>query len=1063
MPYHLPVLLNPLLNAVFNCPSPQTSSLKQLFSKLADEKFILLAPTTEVLLHYQAIDIGKDLSELCYHYDFVASHVIVIKNDGKEREYRVGQGSEFTTLNGKKVIIRYQNKSIVTALGFDIVRKVAICETRSLLTFNDYLKGSHYTPIIYIDRPLCGELALSKSLDAFSTAYCNPFDKTMDKNSNIAVNEPLNLVSTVQSYPDIDKSMSLVFHLCKLRIQKCVTIEEIHSEWMQTRQSVSEVVKDDKRIKNLENIQKSIYDYVEMKIYGDIYDAISRLVHDDELEEMYDFETLKYISLNQVSTMFYSEKANFSMRSIVRIEKSLKDAVDCFKSIDERKTHLDKLEVLRSTLEYLGGKGNQQMIDADSLLGLFVLTICRSQVRCLKANFIYLSTFAFVENSIKFGVSGYAMSTLEAVLSFFTSETVQSLLLKCQENKMIWKLLEQKRNISSNRLSEEIQIRTDNGESIVSLCIQNHHNEALIDILLNYQEELPLEDLLEDRDSSGSTLLIQALQVRNLEAVRIFSAILKNSCSEQEILEYVNAPNKYQRILGHYLMQDEALLEDLGNFVNWEFKDINGHTPLFAIFRSYDTPGYDNLVERVLKIVEMWYAHNQRKFNTLIHEDEKGNSLLHVLKSNVKILLPIPGLNLHKLDRKGMTPLMIYSRYNRLENIEAIMKDDRLIWDKVQQPLAMTCLDCTKNPATVRTIISTIPERSTVFLHSLKFEEKRWNLSISCDETNEFSLKFIQKLLNFLSKKYYLGFHPIEFLNKELKMLGIFGLPSILRLQTNDTFKKLSLYLSYVNNEQELSLQKDEKGISSLIERSTEFLSESEKFVLLEPEQVNAIQVFLKFNQLEFTKLKTQITVLKKLTIVQELKLNDITAARNLLPQLGTQLHKTNITDCFKNMKFSTGSTNSYQQLMCGFEFLEACFDALLKSIDVVLKKIVFWWKSYGELVELRKEYKKNFPDNGAHENGNGKNFIDSLIEGKRSNYKNRLSAQLKATSTKLRKYGGEIKDDNELIAVNFNLFIEFKEKFYYELVIKLTTSYKIKEAKEHVTTLEEMKRIAFM
>ena len=44
MPYHLPVLLNPLVNAVFNCPNPSTSNLKKLFSNLKDRKFILLVP-----------------------------------------------------------------------------------------------------------------------------------------------------------------------------------------------------------------------------------------------------------------------------------------------------------------------------------------------------------------------------------------------------------------------------------------------------------------------------------------------------------------------------------------------------------------------------------------------------------------------------------------------------------------------------------------------------------------------------------------------------------------------------------------------------------------------------------------------------------------------------------------------------------------------------------------------------------------------------------------------------------------------------------------------------------
>ena len=101
-------------------------------------------------------------------------------------------------------------------------------------------------------------------------------------------------------------------------------------------------------------------------------------------------------------------------------------------------------------------------------------------------------------------------------------------------------------------------------------------------------------------------------------------------------------------------------------YFNWEHKDINGHTPLFAVFRSYDAVNYDEIVTKVLDQVVKWYANNNKPFNFKIHEDPKGNTLLHVMKSGIESLLKLPDVNVNKPDSKGLTPLMIYSRYNRI-------------------------------------------------------------------------------------------------------------------------------------------------------------------------------------------------------------------------------------------------------------------------------------------------------------------------------------------------------------------------------------------------------------
>ena len=1022
---------------------------------------MLLVPTTEALLQYQDLNSGLAYSELCYQYEFVASHIL-LANTEMPNDQRNTRNKEFTTLNGKKVLIRYQNSSVVTGKGFDERQKAGILETNISITFNDYLKGSSYTPVIFITRPLCGDMVLLDNLQVFS-------DKSQHRTS--VLDPPLlhdsrqkyasEFEHQIQSFPDVGERLALTFHLTKARIRKSETVEDVKLEWIRARDSIHQIVLSDKRLKLSQDIKKLVYDYVESKLCDRIQQQLGEIMYLQELEQLYDYKILKNLSLNQVSTIFYPKnRKHFSMHKIVSLEILINNAVECFKTINNKSKHEEKLGILISTMKHLSVEIPGLSLDADSLLGLFVLVICRSQVSGLKSTFQYLYNFPFTESSIKFGLNGYVMSTFEAVLSYCSSDNIDGLSRKCLENKHIWDSLKSKQDINVAKIEKNLDIRTDNGESLIALCIQNHNTELLVQLLANFENEIPFEDIFEDKDYLGSNLLIQALQSRNFEAIEILSTILTSSCSEKELKDYLNSPNFHKRVAAHYFMEDISLLDSLGQYCDWEYKDINGHTPLFAIFRSYDTSNYDTVVKRVFDEVVKWYGAKKKEFDLVIHEDFKGNTLLHVIKSNVQVLLSLPQIDVNKPDQKGLTPLMTYSRYNRISNILALVNDNRLIWDAVQQPLIMTCLDCTKNPQVGQEIISAIYDKKYIVVHSLRHENKRWSLFVSNSDTySKYSLKLLQLYFQYLKVRFPLSFQPTCQLIDELQMLGIFGIPSVLRLQCLHTFKKLNFFLSYMNEKENMLLRNDEDQLRKLLDVSTHSLSESERFVKLEPEEVSSIQGFLKFNQSEFQNLKSVLIVLRKLVIVEQIKRQDLTSSKNMLFSLGKLVLQSGIAKCFDKILFQDFYGNSYHEFIRSLEYVELCLTTILLSIESLLQKTTCWWKFYGDYIELKKEYKKNFPNDNHTLSTSAKSIIDSYIESKRSKLRHKLSTQLKMSSLKVKKLGGDIKTNNETIAVEIGLFLEYKEMFYSKHIIEPMVSYRVKECKETVTRLLEMKK----
>jgi hypothetical protein len=110
--------LNPFLNAFFKSPLPAQCAQSQ--------QFILLVPTTNVLLTHHEADTGASASEILLSEEFIASHVLRIPGAGANgsapeplpnlREMR-GKAKQYSTLNNRSVVLKdgnvYSNKGTV--------------------------------------------------------------------------------------------------------------------------------------------------------------------------------------------------------------------------------------------------------------------------------------------------------------------------------------------------------------------------------------------------------------------------------------------------------------------------------------------------------------------------------------------------------------------------------------------------------------------------------------------------------------------------------------------------------------------------------------------------------------------------------------------------------------------------------------------------------------------------------------------------------------------------------------------------------------------------------------
>ncbi|KAL3231748.1 hypothetical protein RNJ44_00283 [Nakaseomyces bracarensis] len=1106
MSYHLPVLLNPLINAVCNCSEPNESPLKKLFSQLQKKRqFLLLVPPTELLLYYTAESANVELSELCYTPAFVGSHILLLGSEDNEVDNSYDEAvirdiearydlHPVKCFDNTWKFISWKNRTIFqfSKSGEQILNKITIHSLETIPVFNDYMKTSHNTiKLLHIEGTFVeGPISchLQSNIDICKELLKHHPEHSLEIDG--CENEDKPLKATVRKgEAGYSRSKATFDSILRLNTHWSSEFEKRFREYRDRNQTSGpqpelfhEIVDDmcarmelDNLFKSLVSLRRIVYEYVELNLFDDTWTQIVKTNKKDET----DTSQFKDISVHQVDTEFTSIKYDhFYLENVLSVEKNVANATVLFQKFHSTDNFSSKAKVLVNTLKLLTGSEDDQeqddsmlsegsapiTIDADKLMNLFVLVACRAQVKNLKSHLYYLQNFYQDENNIKFGILGYAISTFEAVVCYFeelsTRENYKSLVDSCRNSEKLIRIISSSKSLTRKTIikilkqhEQSLRYRDAAGNSILSLCITHRRNDILVVILELYDDYYPIEDLYMDENLDGSSLLVQALRHNNETAALILLKILKNNCPKTELIKYINRRDKNKRTASHYLTNELRVLDEIGMLIDWKLKDDFGQTPLFTIFRSYDQENYEEMSQKAYGYTKEWYKNNDIEFSFHDHTDEKGNSLLHILKNNISFLLSDSIVDVNITNNRGITPLMTNVRYKRKENVSTLLLDKRTLLEKQQDHGSLTAFDFARDPGITNLLGGCGLKQSAwniVYAHSLKYIVSHWTVCLTildggCTSTVPFKLKTLRGLLRVLIKKRKSIFLPLQELVDDLTTFNRIRFSELMKERLKKTLPLITNCLSSLVALNIIPIEtfKTEDEAVKWIKMNSRMEQHKENSNTITPEEIGMIQNFSKFNISELKKTVKSLNVLKKLILFLELKACDYSKSFEISSRMISELSSKKFRD---SLKLPESAINFFDPhtatiLLNQVEFLSSCINNLFNFIyNSLEEEIMQWWHVYGEVLNAHKHYNRVFPEL-ANQTMDSKELILRKMSSnpKRLKLEERLTVKIKEITKKLNSIGFRIKRMHEDIAEDLSRFLEFKSKFTLEGILDST------------------------
>lgn len=222
------------------------------------------------------------------------------------------------------------------------------------------------------------------------------------------------------------------------------------------------------------------------------------------------------------------------------------------------------------------------------------------------------------------------------------------------------------------------QTQDSAGHSVLMMAVDAERPEAL-EYLLTLEDFYPTKFILEDSNREGTTLLSAAVQLANTELIEIILQYVLRARDKHVIMDYLNRADIRGRTMAHYLFNATYLISKFGDILPWRLKDKNGQTPLLALCRSYDHSEYSEMVNDALQFATLEQEDGQ-PLHMDNHVDAKGNTLLHVLSDPalaVRVLRHCDS-DANAANDKRFTPLMVASKYGRVDMIRAFFGDERV-------------------------------------------------------------------------------------------------------------------------------------------------------------------------------------------------------------------------------------------------------------------------------------------------------------------------------------------------------------------------------------------------
>lgn len=1093
---HLPILYNPLLNCIFNNPNQSKAPFKRTIEELRNKhiQYTILLPPAYILneFHDPATDDSSTrvlLKDLCYNNeDFIKSHII---RTGAPVSSTVTPISKeqlviYNTMNGKQILVK--NQMIYTGKGFKRSLKLKITSVLYFKSFCDYFpKGSQFM-IIHIESSLIGGSPPFKPLPSLPP----PGSSSSSERSTIQAENVDNVTfeKLLRNFPLLSKAVSdkfyrlfhhnnLQFHQLRTRTRK--KLSHIKVEFTKMQEEAYKIILDSVRIENPNSEQtynllnhiistypgldlnKLVHEYVELNLYDLMW---SQLVFqfncpNDDKEEFdpeamkhltaAEYESLSCLSLNQLDLPVTKPWL------VNELHQRIYLAIQEFKKLsDPSIVNLTmKTNIIYKTMEILSQskEGSELVVDADTLIGLLVMTIVHSKIDNIEAHVYYVKYFNAVDRTND-GQFNYIMSNLDAVICHLSEKesSLQSLATSSQENFDLWSGIVDQDIVKVKHIVQKthneypdqelpamncLLSKNINGESVLDFAIKAKNFEVYNLIMNTSLLWFSIEFILFDKNViTNQNLLMTALIEKTAEQILddLLSIITENATIDEQIA-YFNSPDNTGRTVGHYLFHNHHLISRIGHLIDWELKDNNSHTPLFSLCRCYDHANYLELLKVGFNVVYEKYGKKGIDFDK--HMDKSGNTLLHIILMGIpqtQILSKEENLvNVNLTNAKNLTPLMLYVKYSRLENLRDILKDDRLDFLHEDRKSFYNVFDylsfvSTKSSTSEefkqieRLIVEhyfdhffphDLPERLAAFNGKFDSNLKEWVIHLKNKDCRckPQSLKSIKQVLYVEKLQRPMSIFPDADIIWRNYAMNVSTSPMFQKLRINKLIAKLNIVFQSMMFQNDVNPEKifstflgDVSHNLSILEQKQVILAvtESQKQELgqvrLKYSNIQEMEIFLDFSLQDVKKHGLFFTKFSKLVCIGEQKQLDLRNVEDLT------ISRINEQSFFSKM-FSIPEyhyqRSSFDVLAQYVVWIDMTGDELIKNFYKIKQDVNVWKKLYHDICNINLELRSMEPKSDVNiPNGVTREDLNEQEDEVESLHRTGTNSSLYSTST---------------------------------------------------------------
>lgn len=1002
------------------------------------------------------------LKDLCYtSEDFIRSHIIQSSaptftgsNSAKN------QLIIFYTLNGKQILVK--NGQVFTGKGFKRSLRLKILGYGTINAFCDYFPRGSKFMLMYIEDSLVGSNFL-KMNEYVSPAFLDSFQDPKPLQKDVAKKTELTFDMILRYIPSLstvvsEKYYKLFHHNNKdyetlktmTRKQLSFVKKEFYRMIDQAYSIVLDSINEDtpeartafNLIQNLLgkdpdiDLNQLVYEYVELNQYDKIWSQlIYQFNYPNDDKTVYDPEAIKYLTPQKYNSLSCLSLNHLEVPVdepwlVNSILKRVSVAIDVFSRLSDssitslagkREVITETINILTSSPEVSGTldeKSNDQLVvDADTLMGMLIMVVIHSKVPNLEAHIYYIKNFSTTDPED--GYFNYILSNLEAVIYHISVDNddghLQDLVDGSQSNYVFWSAIQKQDNHKIRNLIGEtksefenrqlpakhyLRSRNINGESCLMFAIKSKSPQIFNLLIESDDHWFLVEDLLFDRNTTtGQNLLTVSLVEEATEISLKLVNIILDCTSIEEQLAYFNLPDDMGRTVGHHIFHNLDVLSAIGHLINWELKDLNGHSPLFSICRCYDHPNYIELISRVFSCI---YDKNPGKgIDFEMHLDKNGNTLLHVILKGLKESRILDSLmnmiNLNQTNHKSVTPLTFYVKYSRVSNLEELLKDKRLNFQQEEPKSMYTVFDYLSFLASKPTAQGEDFQQIESLVYGLVFEKlvpskgvlklfatnakydpksKEWAIFIRVKETDDNQYTFFEPLskINQMIQLFSMSNPFIVIPSKESFWMNFKAdgqtIQGYSKFNINRLLDKLNVFFAsiclYSPDACELFLlgsshNQLKKKLAFDIIKEVSKGKRSLGDVTLTGSQVYESEMFLNYSYEDLDNYRKTLVKFNKLMSVYEVKLTDerVVGDRFICRFLSSGLIPKFKESAKFTLKGDENSLSSYSQLLDFTIWLELSIGELLTNISKVVERISAWKEIYSKIKSINNELKK--------------------------------------------------------------------------------------------------------